>query len=261
MLKLSLKIIVIIILILYISFGIFLLLNQKKFLYHPTNQEFDTCISFSDYQKINYNNTRFYFKQKSKDSVIVYYHGNAGSTCDRSFSKSIFEQSEHSILFVEYAGYSNDNREPSKELIQQDVRNVHEFIQQNLFKKVIVYGQSIGASVASYHAFLGNVDYLILATPFSSLTDVAKSQFGIYPINILLKEKYNNIELLKNFKNKILIIHGDNDSVIPHKFSEKLYHNLITSKRNYMLIEGVGHNDIWSSNIFKEKIIEAIQKE
>jgi esterase/lipase len=244
--------------IVYILFGLFLFFNQKSMLYYPNNQDFNQCNGFSDYEKINFNGTRFYFKQGTQDEVIVYYHGNAGSACDRSYFKSTFEQSNASLIFVEFAGYSNDNVKPSKKLILKDVENIHEYIAKKNYKNIIVYGQSIGSGAASYHAYLGNVNNLILATPFSKLVDVVQSKYIIYPAFILLREKYDNIKWLENYEGSLLIIHGDNDLVIPNKFSQDLFEGTSNKNKNYVLIEGKGHNDIWSSSLFQDTIKDYI---
>ncbi|MBT7088384.1 alpha/beta hydrolase, partial [bacterium] len=243
------------VILVYLIFGLFLFFNQKSILYYPNNQDFENCDGFDDYEKINFKGTRFYYKQGSLDDVIIYYHGNAGSACDRSYFRSVFEESDNSIIFVEYAGYSDDDRKPSKKLILQDVDNIYDFMSENSFENVIVYGRSIGSGAASYHTSLGNVDSLILVTTFSKLADVAKSRYTIYPASIMLGEKYDNIKWLENFEGNIIIIHGDSDSIIPHKFSQKLFDALTTEKKEYVLIEGKGHNNIWSSS-FRNKIIE-----
>ena len=229
---------------------------QKSIIYYPDNQDFEQCAGFRDYEKINYNGTRFYLKKGSVDKVIAYYHGNASSACDRSFCKSSFEQSKASIIFVEYAGYSNDNKKPSKKLILKDVQNVVNYIQEKSFKDVVVYGQSIGSGAASYHAYIGKVDSLILVTPFSSLADVAQSKYKIFPVKLLLTENYNNVKWLQGYKGKLVILHGDNDSIVPHKFSQKLFDKVFTLDKEYVLIKGVGHNDIWMSEEFVKRVEE-----
>ena len=245
-------------LIVYILFGLFLFFNQKSILYYPNNQDFNQCNGFSDYEKMNFNGTRFYFKQGTQDKVIVYYHGNAGSACDRSYLKSTFEQSNASLIFVEYTGYSDDNVKPSKKLILKDVENIHEYIAEKNYKNIIVYGQSIGSGAASYHAYLGKVNDLILATPFSKLVDVVQSKYIIYPAFILLREKYDNKKWLENYEGSLLIVHGDNDLVIPNKFSQDLFEDISNKNKNYVLIEGKGHNDIWSSSLFQNTIKDHI---
>jgi len=229
-------------------------------IYYPDNQSFENCSGFIDYQKMNFNGTRFYYKQNSLDNVIVYYHGNAGSSCDRSYFKSFFEQSNSSVIFVEYAGYSNDNIKPSKKLILQDVDNINSFVKENSFKNVIVYGQSIGSGAASYHSSIGDVNSLILVGSFSSLDDIAQSKYIIYPASLLLREKYDNAEWLQGFEGNVIILHGDNDKLIPHKFSQKLFNEITTEKKEYILISGKGHNDIWNSPVFREKLVEFINK-
>lgn len=240
--------------IVYILFGLFLFFNQNSMLYYPNNQDFNQCDGFSNYEKIDFNGTRFYFKQGTQDKVIVYYHGNAGSACDRSYFKFLFEQSNASLIFVEYAGYSNDDIKPSKNRILKNVEDIHEYIAEKKYSYIIVYGESIGSGAASYHAYLGDVDNLILVTPFSKLVDVVQSKYVLYPAFILLREKYDNLEWLQDYEQSLLIIHGDKDLVIPNKFSQDLFEGVTTKNKNYVLIEGKGHNDMWSSSLFQDTI-------
>ena len=58
----------------------------------------------------------------------------------------------------------------------------------------------------------------------------------------------------------MIVLHGDSDQAIPHSFSQKLFDEAATEKKEYVLIEGKGHNDIWNSSIFREKLIEFIDK-
>ncbi len=253
--------VLIILAVAYILFGLFLFFNQNSMLYYPDSQDFNQCSGFNDYEKINFNGTRFYFKQGTENKVIVYYHGNAGSACDRSYFKSIFEQSNASLIFVEYAGYSNDTIKPSKKLILKDVENIHNYLAKENYTNVTIYGQSIGSGAASYHAYLGNINGLILVTPFSNLVDVAQSKYIIYPAFIILKENYANTKWLANYKGSLLIIHGDSDSIIPNKFSKDLFKGVSTKHKNYILIKGRGHNDIWFSSLFQKTIANYINRE
>lgn len=242
------------IVVLYVLFGFFLFVGQKSFLYYPDNQDFDSCYGFEDYEKVVFNGTRFYFKEGVEEKIIVYYHGNAGSACDRSYFKSIFEKSNASLIFVEYAGYSNDDVKPSRERIIRDVENVQMFVVEKDYSNVVIYGQSIGSGAASYHAYLGGVDDLILVTPFANLDDVAQSKYIVYPAFFLLREKYDNVKWLENYEGSLLIVHGDKDLVIPHKFSQKLFDEVYVKDKEYVLIEGIGHNDIWNSYLFQDTI-------
>jgi uncharacterized protein len=238
----------------YVLFGLFLFLSQKNLIYYPDRQDFTSCDGFIDYEKVNYNGTRFYYRNASADSVIIHYHGNAGSACDRSAYRPTLESPGASVIFVEYAGYSSDKRRPSRSLILNDVKNIREFAKKQAFKKIILYGESIGTGAASYHASIGGADSIILVSPFSSMTDVAQSKYLIYPAILLLREKFDNTAWLKGFNGKVLILHGKNDYIIPPRFSKKLFNELETANKEYVLLEGRGHNDLWESNSFKDRL-------
>ncbi len=246
------------ILVVYCLFGLLLFFSQKSMIYYPNNQDFKNCEGFSEYEKVNFQGTRFYYKERSLNSVLVYYHGNAGSACDRSILKPYFEETGVSIIFVEYAGYSNDNKKPSKDLLLQDARNMNKYLEDKGFEKIIIYGESIGSGVGSYHASIGKVDSLIFVGSFSSLEDVARSKLPIFPMSVLFKENYDNVKWLQEFKGKIIILHGENDEVIPLKFSQRLFEKISTEKKEHIIIEGRGHNDIWGSSYFRDKIIDFI---
>lgn len=250
--------IIIPIMALYLIFGTIFFLTQKSFIYFPPNQEFNQCTGFLDYKKADYNDTRFYLRERSGEEVFVYYHGNADSTCTASYLRPIFERSNSTLIFVEYSGYSNDDTKPSRNKILQDVRNIDNYIRNKSYTKVTVYGQSLGSGAASYHASLGNVQNLILVTPFSKLSDVVQSKMIIYPASILLTEEYDNIKWLSDYKEKITIIHGDNDRVISNRISQKLSDSLISKEKEYVLIEGGKHNNLWSSVEFRNSLLKAL---
>ncbi len=230
--------------LIYIIFGFVIYLIQAKFVYFPDKSDFYSCGSFNGAQKLNANGTRFYFKRNSERLLIIY-HGNAGSACDRNFLKKVFEDAGYSYIFVEYAGYANDKKSPSKKLLMQDVRNINSFVKDGKFKKVVLFGESLGTALASYHSTLADANGIILVAPFDSMLNVAKRQYPMYPVGLLLKEDYDNIKNLKDYKGKITIIHGSKESIIPISMARNLFENLDTSKKSFIAIEGAGHNDIY----------------
>jgi uncharacterized protein len=246
------------ILIVYIGFGLFLFFDQKSMIYLPSNQIFEECSAFQDYLQVEYGGTKFYFKQNS-NNVIIHYHGNAGSACDRSIFKPIFEKSNSPLIFVEYTGFSGDGKKPSMKKILRDVENVNEFISEKSFDDVIVYGESLGSGPASYHAKISKVDTLILTSPFTSVKEVAQNMYKIYPAGIIVTENFDNINMLKDYENKLIIFHGKKDREISYKYSEKLFNNVNTKNKEIFLIEDFGHNDLFYSEFFKNKLTELIK--
>ncbi|MFW6230579.1 MAG: alpha/beta hydrolase [Nanoarchaeota archaeon] len=243
----------------YLAFGLLLFINQQEMLYHPDERSFYECNAFEGFEKINPEDTRAYYRQGESEHIIIHYHGNAGSACDRSYMIPILDVSDASLLFVEYSGYAGDDQKPSEELILDDARHIHRFVQESGYKDITVYGESLGSGPASFHASLGGIDDLILVTPFTSLTDAAQELYPLYPASVLVHERYDNIGWLGDYQGRILIIHGEEDQVISPALSQKLYASIPSDDKEYALIEGKGHNELLLSPLLADTIKEHIR--
>ncbi|MCH7982505.1 MAG: alpha/beta hydrolase [Chloroflexi bacterium] len=176
------------------------------------------------------------------------YNGNAGSACDRSHLKNVFEENEYSYLFVEYAGYGGDDKKPSRELLFRDAENIVSFLKTKNYTQTLLFAESIGSGVASYHATLMPVDRMLFIAPFDSLVNVAKTKFPVFPMFLLeklSKENYDNLALLGDYTGDLRIIHGAKDNVIPFKHGKALFENINIPNKEFIIIDGAGHNDIY----------------
>lgn len=254
------KIIFFTLLFFYLAFWTYLYINQKSLIYFPSKQNFNNCPWFSDFEKVNFNWTKFYFKKKSSENIIIFYHWNAWSACDRNYMKKYFETLDYSLLFVEYAWYADDNYDPNIILLYNDVTNIKTYVQSQNFSNIVVFWRSIWTWLATYNASIWKVDKLILVTPFTTFVELTSLKYPFYPIKYLLTEKYDNIINLENFKNSVLILHWDNDEIIPYNLWKNLFENLKTTQKEFLTISWKWHNDLEYDKDFYPKIIEFIKK-
>ena len=229
--------------IFYIGFGFFLFMNQERIVYQPFTQDFATCTNFAAAEKVTANGTRMYVSQGDQP-VIVLYHGNAGSACDRAFYAEIFTSAGYGYAIVEYAGYSNDPRQTTHDLIKTDVQNVISYFENEGREVYGVTGESIGTGPASYHASLRAPEKLLLITPFTNLRDLAQDRFWFYPTSLLVDNAFDNVKNLENYNGNVGIIHGRKDSVIPYSFSENLSKQIETEVTLFT-IEQADHNNLF----------------
>ena len=227
----------------YVGFGIYLTINQEKVIYQPFAQDFDSCRAFADAEKVNQAGTRMYVSGTS-NPVVVLYHGNAGSACDRRFYADTFLQAGYDFVIVEYAGYSNDPAAPSHERTKADVKNVIAFLVERGVSDVTIVGESLGAGVGSYHASLSPPEKLLLITPFTDLATIARERFWFYPTSLLVDNAFDNIENLNNYEGPVTVIHGEEDNLIPIRLGRVLYESINTEKE-FIEIVGAGHNDLF----------------
>lgn len=238
---------IMILLIFYLVFGILMIINEEKFLYHPDKKNnFYECEGFKDYQRLEVNNTRFYYKNLNfSDRVIIYYSGNGGSACDRSALTNYYEGYQASVIFVEYSGYSEDERSPSLELLKQDVHNIQSFIREKNKKEIFLVGESLGTGVAAYHAYHYEIDIILLLAPFFSTYDLGREKFPYYPISFLEIQNYDSALWLENFSGRIIILHGELDKNIPYTQSVKLYEKLESKDKHLFIFPDAKHNDLY----------------
>ena len=98
-------------------------------------------------------------------------------------------------------------------------------------KDIILYGESLGTGVATHLAQNKNFAGIILETPFTSMIDAAKKFYPYIPVNLLLKDKFENKKKIKNINSPILVMHGEADQIVPFSMGKKIYE--IANKPKY----------------------------
>ncbi|OGM33403.1 hypothetical protein A2803_04360 [Candidatus Woesebacteria bacterium RIFCSPHIGHO2_01_FULL_44_21] len=236
----------------FLAIFIFLFIFQRKLIYFPDNQDFDRCSAFEDVEKINWQGTRMYVN-KISDKWLVFYHGNAGSACDRSFFIELLQDTNYSYLFVEYTGYSGDPGTPSQIALMKNVEGVVGYLNSRNAKRVIVLGESLGTSLAAYHNFLETPDKTLLISSFSSLENVVQAKFQFFPVGLFLFDKYPTEKWIRN-SNNLLFIHGAKDEVVPIEFGQRLFESVQGKNKTFIIIKDAGHNDIYNHSLTKDSI-------
>jgi len=238
----------------YVLFGVVLALFEKRMVYFPDAQDFESCAGFLDAEKITYKGTRFYYKHIHDEKAVVFYHGNGGSACDRSVLKDTFEEAGFSYLFVEYPGYSADTHLPSKASILEDVITVRAFLDERGYNKVVPVGESLGTGPAAYHAYLGGVQKVILRTPYYEIADMVGTLGKVYPLRYMMRENFTPGAWMKDIALPILVIYVPVDEVIPYQSTKKLYDSLTSPEKKMVGIEHGTHNTLYELDQTFEEI-------
>ena len=188
--------ILIIILFIYICIGAFLFFSQKSFIYFPTpkveHQYDEEIYSFNDAV------VKVVVVNKGNKNAVLYFGGNAEAV---ESNASGFAESfpNYTIYLVKYRGYGGSSGEPSEEKIYSDALNIFDNLKRR-HPKVYVVGRSLGSGVATLIASKRDVKKLALITPYDSIQSLAQESFPIFPMFILLRDKYNSVDRAKSIK-------------------------------------------------------------
>jgi pimeloyl-ACP methyl ester carboxylesterase len=86
------------------------------------------------------------------------------------------------------------------------------------------------------------IDGIILITPWDTLQSIAGEKFPWLPVRMFLKDQYDSVGNLGNYRGNIVIVGAERDEVIPWWHAEALAKALPNTARTFT-IKGAGHND------------------
>jgi uncharacterized protein len=165
---------------LYLTAGVFLSLFQRKFLYFP--QKGVGAVGEKEI-KIKNGDTVLtgWIINEGKDNAILYYGGNAERI---EYNIPLFEQifSDYTVYLISYRGYGMSDGSPTETNLCNDAVYIYDVIKDQ-HNKISLIGRSIGSGVATYVASERPVDKLVLITPFDSIEKVAQGIFWMFPMS------------------------------------------------------------------------------
>ncbi|EAR97519.2 alpha/beta superfamily hydrolase (macronuclear) [Tetrahymena thermophila SB210] len=165
-------------------------------------------------------------------NYLLYFHGN-GEDINLSYDllSHMKNNLEINVIAMEYPGYGiyeeYDTSADKSELILKDAEYLYDYLTNVLHideKKIIVFGRSIGSGPATHVAAHRNPGALVLMSAFTSLRQVASDLVGKF-LSLALKDRFNNLENIKNVTCPTFLVHGLIDKLISYNHSLNLFQN------------------------------------
>lgn len=224
----------------------FVFVPQKTLEYSPADYRMewrDVYLDTPDSQRLH----GWYFPVDPKEPVILFYHGNAGNISHRLDYIQRLTRMGFNVFIFDYRGYGKSSGKPSEKGLYIDALCAYNYLVNNEKIKpedIVLLGRSLGAAAAIETAARVEARSIIVESGFLSIRHMAR-HVGIFSlVSPLLPASYNNLEKIKNISIPKLIIHGDNDDIVPFSMGEKLFTEAGEPKYFYP-IKGAGHNDTY----------------
>lgn len=197
----------------------------------------------------------YYYNDKAK-YTILYSHGNAEDITHNI--KGMLDLSKLlnvNVFCYDYSGYSwstsddkiNNQQQlrPSEKYAYEDITAAYDYLIEKIDvypQDIILMGRSLGSGPTTDLASKVKCRGVILVTPLSSAVRVAIKIPFTLPFDI-----FPNINKVDKIRSPLLIIHGNNDQVVPFQNGVDLYNKANSVYKDYLWIDGAGHCDIESS--------------
>ncbi|KQC29145.1 alpha/beta hydrolase [Flagellimonas eckloniae] len=235
---------------------------QEKLIFLPTQLPNNYEYSFAhDFEEIFLNTSdgaklnAIHFKTERPKGLILYFHGNAGDLSRWGQITSSFVELGYDVLVMDYRGYGKSTGKLSEEALYTDAHLFYSHALKTYTEEnIIIYGRSLGASIATHLASNTNPAKLILETPFYSLLDVAQDRFPFFPIKHVLKYEMSSYKYIKTVNAPIRIFHGTVDNVVAYESGLKLFEAIPNSDKKMYTIENGNHNDLNDFEVYRKGI-------
>ena len=184
--------------------------------------------------------------------TIIFNHGNGGNVAVRADLVQLLLMAGASVFIYDYQGYGESVGQPTVEGICEDGASAYKYLTVSRGvspDKIILYGESLGAAVASNISSRFECKALVLQSGFSSLYRIACEVFPllrIYPAFLFPSPGLDNLSVLSKPHPPVLLIHGDEDAVIPVEHAKALYEQAVGPKK-FLELPKTGHADIYAT--------------
>jgi hypothetical protein len=186
----------------------------------------------------------WYEKPIAAKKLVLFFMGNADKLNNYVDFFQRLEAADIAVLGVCYRGYCGNEGEPTEQGLNADGDAALEFARKDFADKdIIVMGRSLGSGVATNLAHKNSLGGLVLVSPYTSLPDVAAKIYWYVPVKLLMHDKFANIDKIAAVDAPVLIIHGDEDGLIPISHSVALNAKVQTQTQLKIYV-GEGHNDV-----------------
>jgi len=207
---------------------------------------------------------RFYPVQNDGPNIL-YFHGNGETCLDYDYVAPLYMQRGINLFVADYRGYGYSGGSPTCSNMINDAHPTFHGFAALLHDKgytgdLFVMGRSLGSAPAlevAYH-YHEKLKGLIVESGFAS----ARNQFGRLGALHLLKKGeepigFGNDLKIREITIPTLIIHGEDDEIIPCSEGRALYALSGASEKFSLFVPYAGHNDLMM--LAKNEYMKAVE--
>ncbi len=184
------------------------------------------------------------FETSPRITVLVF-NGNAGNRANRGVLASALHKHGLQVLLVDYRGYGGNPGAPSESGLAADSRAARAYLVSRPdvdASRLVYFGESLGSAVAVDLAVEHAPIALVLRSPFTSMADVGQFHYPFLPVRLLLRDRFESLDRIRELRSPLLVIAGGQDRIVPLNQSQRLYDAAPTAKK-FLVLPQADHND------------------
>lgn len=201
--------------------------------------------------------------------VVLFLHGNAENLTSHVHAVRWLPAHGYSVLALDYRGFGQSEGESGIDQVHEDASAALDWlVAQPSAAPVVVYGQSLGGSVAlrlvASSPHRARIRAVIADSAFSGYRRIAREKLGQlwltwplqWPLSFLISDRWSAVDVVARVAPiPLLLIHGDQDVVVPPSHAQRLYDAAGEPKALWRIAEG-RHIDAMTREPIRERLVE-----
>ncbi|HKJ76066.1 MAG TPA: alpha/beta hydrolase [Gammaproteobacteria bacterium] len=237
----------------YMVVLLFVYLTQSRLIYYPQVPErglhgtpADLDLDFTEVTVTTADGVRlhgWFIPHEPARGTVLFFHGNAGNIGHRLGTLELLHQMGLNVMLFDYRGYGRSGGRPSEQGTYRDAEAVWGYLTADRGlapDSIVLFGRSLGGAVAAWLAARVPAGALVLDSTFTSVPDLAAEVYPFLPARWLSRFRYDSKQQLADITEPVLVIHGEDDAVIPFHHGRALF-AAAPEPKEFLTLRG-GHN-------------------
>jgi fermentation-respiration switch protein FrsA (DUF1100 family) len=239
---------------LYAGITALIYFRQSSLIYYPNiaGRNLDASpqqigLAFEDVELLTEDRVRlhgWFIPSDNARGTLLFFHGNAGNIAHRLDSIAIFNRMNLDVFIFDYRGYGQSQGQVSETGTYLDAEAAWSYLVETRAieaDEIIVFGRSLGASIAAWLASRHRPAALILESSFSSVPSMAQRLYPFLPVKWLANFSYDTRQYVSRIECPLLVAHSKDDEIIPYA-EGRLVFDAAPADKQFLELRG-GHND------------------
>jgi alpha-beta hydrolase superfamily lysophospholipase len=176
--------------------------------------------------------------------LLLYLHGARLNVERSEYRLRRMRELGFAVLAIDYRGFGRSSDElPSEASVDEDARLAWAWLAaHHPGRDRYIFGHSLGGAIAVRLATeVPDAKGLIVEGTFTSIPAVFETmKWGWLPITPLITTRFDSADRIAQVKVPVLVVHGEDDGLIPPALGRALYERA-TSPKRFVLVPGGTH--------------------
>ena len=224
----------------------------------PEKNDRDEMVRFINFKSGPHTLHGQLYTGSDSQKMVIFFGGRGSNRAKNGMRARALLQTGVSVFVFEYSGFGETPGRASINSLLKNGVSAYDAVTALGFAphQIVLYGESLGAAVATHVSSQRKAAGLILQSGFSTLVTQLKDMvpfLRLYPKLMFPTVFLSNEDVLKNGHPPLLVMHGDKDRVIHRKHAKQLA-DAGGAQTELVMLSGAMHVDVFLREDWLEKV-------